>query len=80
MLDGVPLRAMSGLSKKPRSVEEYYPFAKLSHRVAAEYAGIGARGKNELIVTKQNGSALRLTSFVTPKKLDRDKKVEYESL
>lgn len=75
VLDGVPLRATSGLDRKPRLVEEYYPFAKLSHRVVAEHAGVGARGKNELIVTKQNGSALRLTSFITPRKLDQDKKM-----
>jgi len=76
VLDGVPLRATSELGKKVRLVEEYYPFAKISHRVVAEHAGIGARGRNELIVTKQNGSAVRLNSFITPRKLDRDKKVE----
>ena len=76
LLDGVPLRATSGLGKKPRLVEEYYQPAKLSHRVVAEHAGIGARGKSELIVTKQTGSALRLTSFITPKKLDESEKIE----
>jgi len=75
VLDGVPLKATSELGKKVRSVEEYYPFAKISHRVVAEHAGIGARGKSELIVTKQNGPAVRLNSFVTPKELDRDEKV-----
>jgi len=76
VLDGVPFRATSELGKKVCSVEEYYRFAKISHRVVAEHAGIGARGKNELIVTKQNGSALRLTSFLTTEKLERDEKVE----
>jgi len=76
VLDGVPLKATSELGKKVRFVEEYYPFAKISHRVVAEHAGIGARGKSELIVTKQNGSAVRLNSFFTPRELDRDKKVE----
>jgi len=76
VLEGVPLRATSELGKKVRSVEEYYPFAKISHRVVAEHAGIGARGKSELIVTKQNGSAVRLNSFITQRALDRDKKVE----
>lgn len=76
VLDGVPLKATSELGKKVRSVEEYYPFAKISHRVVAEHAGIGARGKSELIVTKQNGPAVRLNSFFTPRELDRDKKVE----
>ena len=76
VLDGAPLRATSELGEKVRSVEEYYSPAKISHRVVAEHAGIGARGKSELIVTKQNGSALRLNSFITPKELERDKKVE----
>jgi len=76
VLDGVPLKATSELGKKVRSVEEYYPFAKISHRVVAEHAGIGARGKSELIVTKQNGPAVRFNSFFTPRELDRDKKVE----
>jgi len=76
MLDGVPLRATSELGKKVRFVEEYYPFAKVSHRVVAEHAGIGSRGKNELIITKQNGPAVRLNSFITPRQLDRDEKVE----
>jgi len=75
VLDGVALKATSGLGKKARSVEEYYPIAKISHRVVAEHAGIGARGKSELIVTKQNGSAVRFASFITPENLDRDEKV-----
>lgn len=76
VLEGVPFRATSELGGKVRLVEEYYPFAKISHRVVAEHAGIGARGKNELIVTKQNGCALRLISFLTPEKLDRDERVD----
>jgi len=76
LLDGVAIKATSELGKKVSSVEEYYPIAKISHRVVAEHAGIGARGKSELIVTKQNGSAVRFASFITPKDLVRDEKVE----
>jgi hypothetical protein len=76
ILDGVPLRATSELGKKVRLVEEYYPFAKISHRVVAEHAGIGFKGKHELIVTRQNGPALRLNSFITPIKLEKDEKIE----
>jgi hypothetical protein len=76
ILDGVPLRATSELGKKVRLVEEYYPFAKISHRVVAECAGIGFRGKHELIVTRQNGPALRLNSFITPTELEKDEKIE----
>jgi epoxyqueuosine reductase QueG len=75
ILDGVPLRATSELGKKVHSVEEYYPFAKISHRVVAEHAGIGFRGKHELIVTRQNGPALRLNSFITPIELEKDEKM-----
>jgi hypothetical protein len=76
ILEGVPLRATSELGNKVRSVEEYYPFAKISHRVVAEHAGIGFRGKHELIVTKQNGPAVRLNSFITPIELEKDEKIE----
>jgi hypothetical protein len=76
ILKGIPLRATSELGKKVSSVEEYYSFAKISHRVVAEHAGIGVRGKHELIVTRQNGPALRLNSFITPIELEKDKKME----
>jgi len=75
VLFGVPLKATVE-GKEIRSVEDYYPLAKISHRVVAEHAGVGARGKNELIVTRHNGSALRFTSFITPEELERDKKVK----
>ena len=74
ILKGVPLRATSELGKKVSSVEEYYSFAKISHRVVAEHAGIGVRGKHELIVTRQNGPAVRLNSFITPIELEKDEK------
>jgi epoxyqueuosine reductase QueG len=76
ILEGVPLRATSELGKKVHLVEEYYPFARISHRVVAEHAGIGFRGKHELIVTRQNGPALRLNSFITPIELEKDGKIE----
>jgi len=76
ILNGVPLRATSELGNKVRLVEEYYPFAKISHRVVAEHAGIGFRGKHGLIVTKQNGPAVRLNSFITPIELEKDEQIE----
>jgi epoxyqueuosine reductase QueG len=75
ILNGIPLRATSELGKEVSSVEEYYPHAKISHRVVAEHAGIGVRGKHELIVTRQNGPALRLNSFITPIELEKDEKI-----
>ncbi|MFQ6073864.1 MAG: hypothetical protein ACE5KC_01465 [Candidatus Bathyarchaeia archaeon] len=75
MLDGVPFEATVE-GKEVSSVEEYYPMAKMSHRVVAEHAGIGARGKSELIVTRQNGAAVRLASVITSQKLRPDEKVK----
>lgn len=75
MLNGVPFKATVE-EKEVSSVEEYYPMAKISHRVVAEHAGVGARGKSELIVTKQNGAAVRLASVITPQKLSPDEKVK----
>lgn len=75
VLDGVPLKATSERGSRVHSVEEYYSYGKISHRVVAEHAGLGTRGKSELIVTKQNGSAVRLNSFVTPRELNREDKV-----
>lgn len=76
VLDGFALEATLEIDKEVHSVKEYYSIAKVSHRVAAEHAGLGYRGKSELIVTKQNGSAVRFTSFITPEVLDRDEKME----
>jgi hypothetical protein len=75
VLSGVPLKATVE-GKEVQSVEDYYSLAKISHRVVAEHAGMGARGKNELIVTRQNGSAVRFASFITTEELERDKKVK----
>jgi hypothetical protein len=72
VLDGIPLKATSELGGGVRLVEEYYPYAKISHRVVAEHAGLGTRGKSELVVTPQNGSAVRFNSFITPVELDKE--------
>jgi epoxyqueuosine reductase QueG len=74
-LSGIPLRATVE-GEDICSVEDYYRLARISHRVVAEHAGIGARGKNELIVTSQNGCAVRFASFMTRQELERDKKVK----
>jgi len=75
MLNGIAFKATVE-GKEISSVEEYYPMAKISHMVAAEHAGIGARGKSELIVTKQNGAAVRLATVVTPQELSPDEKIK----
>ncbi|MBY9006490.1 MAG: epoxyqueuosine reductase [Candidatus Lokiarchaeota archaeon] len=41
-----------------------YFLKTISHRLVAEFAGIGWRGKNELLITEKYGPALRLTSIL----------------
>lgn len=53
-----------------KHVEDYYKMA-VSHRVAAEQAGVGWRGKNELIVNPIYGCAIRLASVVTGAPVER---------
>ncbi len=45
-------------------VEDYYGLV-ISHRVIAEKAGIGWRGKNELIINPKFSCAIRLSSIIT---------------
>ncbi|MBD3255168.1 MAG: hypothetical protein GF383_08740 [Candidatus Lokiarchaeota archaeon] len=44
-------------------VSDYYQHT-ISHRLVAEHAGIGWRGKSELLITKMHGPAVRLTSVI----------------
>jgi epoxyqueuosine reductase QueG len=64
-VDGFPLPATITWNTDVDHVKEYYSIA-VSHRVAAERAGIGWRGKNELLVNPRYGCAIRLTSVLTP--------------
>jgi len=50
-------------AEKIKNVKDYYQNT-ISHRLVAEYAGIGWRGKNELIITEDSGPTLRLTSIL----------------
>jgi epoxyqueuosine reductase QueG len=47
-----------------KDVEQYYDMT-VSHRVVAENAGLGWRGKNELIINERFSCALRFASVVT---------------
>ncbi len=62
-----------GLTQKVKQVEEYYGLCT-SHRAFAEKAGIGWRGKSGLIVTPENGSALRLSTIFVPFEIESNKK------
>jgi len=61
---GIPIPAtLEGVANKVAQVEEYYGMT-VSHRVIAENAGLGWRGKNELIVNKNYSCALRFASVI----------------
>lgn len=73
---GIPILAtMEGVVEKVTNVEDYYGMT-VSHRVIAENAGLGWRGKNELIVNKNYSCALRFASVITDLPLTQGEKVE----
>ena len=74
--NGVPILAtIEGFASKIQSVEEYYELT-VSHRIIAENAGLGWRGKNELIVNDTFSCALRFASVLTTLSLLPSRKVE----
>jgi len=58
------------------NVEEYYEMT-VSHRVIAEKAGLGWRGKNELIVNEKFSCALRFASVIVNLPLIHGRKVKF---
>jgi len=63
---GIPVLAtLEGFASEVSHVEEYYS-QTISHRMVTEHAGLGWRGKNELIVNDQYSCALRFASIITP--------------
>jgi epoxyqueuosine reductase len=73
LLRGVLIPAtVEGIAVK--NVEQYYGMT-VSHRVAAQEAGLGWRGKNELIVNERFSCALRFASVATSIPLIHGKKV-----
>jgi epoxyqueuosine reductase QueG len=58
-----------------KNVEQYYDMT-VSHRVVAEKAGLGWRGKNELIVNERLSCALRFASVITDLPLIHGSKVK----
>jgi epoxyqueuosine reductase QueG len=58
-------------------VEDYYG-KTISHRVVAEHAGLGWRGKNELLVKERFSCAIRFASIVTSLPLPHGKKLAQE--
>jgi epoxyqueuosine reductase QueG len=75
-VDGVPIPATrEDTAQKINRVEDFYNLC-ISHRVAAELAGLGWRGKNELIVTEKQGCAIRFASIICPYPLPPDDTME----
>jgi epoxyqueuosine reductase QueG len=74
LLNGVFIPAtVEGIAVK--NVEQYYDMT-VSHRVVAENAGLGWRGKNELIVNERFSCALRFASVVTDLPMIHGRKLE----
>lgn len=73
-LGGVAIPATVGGLTTVGNVKEYDEMT-VSHRVVAENAGLGWRGKNELIINQEYGCALRFASIVTSVRLPHGEKV-----
>jgi len=66
LVDGIAVLAtLEGFTGRVEHVEDFYA-ATVSHRVAAELAGVGWRGKSGLIVNPRYASAIRLATIYTP--------------
>ncbi len=62
-------------AEKIKNVTDYYN-KTISHRLVAEYAGMGWRGKNELIITEEAGPTLRFSSILINIPLLQNSKIE----
>ncbi len=74
--DGVPITATTtGMASKISHVSEYFSTV-VSHRVHAENAGIGWRGKNSLIVNPRYSCMIRLSGVITEAPLIKTGKLQ----
>lgn len=74
--NGIPISATtSGIAATISHVSQYYPIV-VSHRVHAENAGIGWRGKNSLIINPHYSCMIRLSGVITDKSLIHTPKQE----
>ncbi len=74
--NGICIPPTTGIpTKHITHVNDYFPHT-ISHRVVAEHAGIGWRGKNDLIITKNFGSAVRFTSILCKMPFIQGQKLE----
>ncbi len=74
--DGIPLTAtIGGVIDKVQHVHDYFGMV-VSHRVVAELAGVGWRGKNQLIVHNRFSCAIRFSSVIVSIPLEHGKQLE----
>lgn len=74
--DGIPLTAtIGGVDDKIGHVKDYFGMV-ISHRVIAENAGIGWRGKNQLTIHDMYSCAIRFASIIVPFPLNWGKKTK----
>jgi epoxyqueuosine reductase QueG len=65
VFNGVPIKATTlGLASQITRASAYYPTV-VSHRVHAEFSGIGWRGKNGLVVNPKYSCMIRLSGVVS---------------
>lgn len=73
---GIPLKAtIGGVIDDIDHVHDYFPMV-ISHRVVAENAGLGWRGKNQLVIHKKFSCAIRFASIIVPIPMLHRKKIE----
>lgn len=60
------------------TVDEKLQCGHVSHKQIAELAGLGWRGRNNLLVTKKFGSAVRLATVLTDTPLESDNQAEFQ--
>jgi len=74
--DGIPLTAtIGGVDDKVDHVKDYFGMV-ISHRVVAENAGIGWRGKNQLTIHDKYSCGIRFASIIVPFPLNWGKKTD----
>jgi len=72
---GIPLKAtIEGVIGNINHVHDYFPMV-ISHRVVAENAGIGWRGKNQLIIHEKFSCAIRFASVIVNLPLIHDERM-----
>lgn len=73
---GIPVTAtLHGLTDKVNHVTDYYGLT-ISHRVVAEMAGLGWRGKNGLLISEKFSCAMRFASVISALPLTSGERME----